>query len=364
MKESVSEAMKAGAFGMSTGLSYVPGEYAAAAEIDALAAVVAGFGGIYTSHIRNERDGVVDAVKEAIAVGVSAQVPVQISHLKVAGRNNWGRSREVFEVIEKAIASGARITCDVYPYDAAGTGLAALLPPELFTEGYPAFSQKLKDSGFRRKLVRELENNNGTGWEDKLKGTGFENIVITGSSKFQEENGQSVSEIAARKGKNPYDVIFDMIEEEGNGVSVILFAMAEEDIRRIIAKPYVMIGSDGGPKIDQDFFHPRFTGTFPRIFSKYVRQDKVLGLEEAVCKMTSLPARTFGLTHKGVIKPGFDADIVIFDPEKIRDRSTFENPSREPEGVQWVIVNGKIASEKGKVTRNRAGKVLRKNAYL
>jgi len=362
MKESISEAMKAGAFGMSTGLSYVPGEYAATAEISALAEVVAGFDGIYTSHIRNERDGVVDAVKEAVAVGVSAKIPVQISHLKVAGKNNWGRSREVLEVIEKAIAEGVDVTCDVYPYDAAGTGLTALLPPELFTEGYPAFSQKLNDTGFRRKLVRELENNDGTCWEDKLKGTGFDNIVIIGSSKFQDENGRSVSEIARRKEKNPYDVIFDIIAEEGNGVSVILFAMAEEDIRRIIEKPYVMIGSDGGPKVGQVFFHPRFTGTFPRIFSKYVRQDKILGLEEAVRKMTSLPARTFGLARKGVIKSGFDADIVIFDPEKITDRSTFENPSQKPEGVEWVIVNGKIASEKGMVTKNRAGKVLRKNA--
>ena len=236
------------------------------------------------------------------------------------------------------------------------------LPPELFTEGYPAFSQKLKDTGFRRKLVRELENNDGTRWEDKLKGTGFDNIVIIGSSKFQSENGRSISEIARRKEKNPYDVIFDIIAEEGNAVSVILFAMAEEDIRRIIEKPYVMIGSDGGPKVGQVFFHPRFTGTFPRIFSKYVMQDKVLGLEEAVRKMTSLPARTFGLARKGVIKPGFDADIVIFDPEKITDRSTFENPSQKPEGVEWVIVNGKIASEKSMVTKNRAGKVLRKSA--
>jgi N-acyl-D-amino-acid deacylase len=362
MKESISEAMKAGAFGMSTGLSYVPGEYAAAAEIRALAEVVADFGGIYTSHIRNERDGVVDAVKEAIAVGASAKIPVQISHLKVAGKNNWGRSREVLEAIEAAIADGIEITCDVYPYDAASTGLTALLPPHLFTEGYPAFSQKLKDTGFRRKLVRELEDNDGTGWEDKMKGTGFDNILIIGSSKFQSENGRSVSEIARRKEKNAYDVIFDIIAEEGNAVSVILFAMAEEDIRRIIAKPFVMIGSDGGPKVDHTFFHPRFTGTFPRVFSKYVRQDKLFGLEEAVCKMTSLPAQTFGLTHKGVIKPGFDADIVIIDPEKITDQSTFENPSQKPEGVEWVIVNGKIASERGTVTQNRAGKVLRKSA--
>ena len=364
MTDRTSEAMRAGAFGLSTGLSYVPGEYADTAEIVLLARTVADLGGIYTSHIRDERDHVLEAVEEAISVGEGAHIPVQISHLKVAGTNNWGRSREAVDIIEKAIERGVEVTCDVYPYDAASTSLTALLPPDLFADGgYPAFSKKIKDTAYRRHLVGALEGDTGDRWENKLKGTGFDRIVIIGSSRFQSANGRTISDIAAGEGKDPYDVIFDIIAAEGNAVSVILFAMDEADIRRIMQKPYVMIGSDGGPKVGRRFFHPRFTGTFPRVLGKYVRQDEVLSLETAVRKMTSLPAQTYRLENKGIIKTGLDADIVIFDPDTVSDRSTFEDPSRKPEGVDYVIVNGVIAVEKGSVTGQRAGKVLRKPVY-
>ncbi len=361
MKARISEAMQAGAFGLSTGLSYVPGEYADTSEIVELAKGVAGFGGIYASHIRDERDHVLDAVEEAIAVGERAHIPVQISHLKVAGTNNWGRSRDAVKIIEQAIKRGVEVTCDAYPYDAASTSLTALLPPDLFADGYPAFSMKIKDTPFRRRLLQMLENEGESRWENKLKGTGFNRIVIIGSSTCPHCNGRSVSDIATVERKHPYDVIFDLIAEEGNAVSVILFAMDEEDIRRILIQPFVMIGSDGGPKVGQKCFHPRFTGTFPRVLSKYVREDKVLALEMAVRKMTSLPAQTFRLENKGMITPGFDADMVIFDPRTIKDRSTFEDPSMRPDGVDWVIVNGIIAVEQGVVTGNRAGKVMRLN---
>lgn len=360
MKERIAEAMKAGASGLSSGLSYVPGEYADTTEIVSLAQVAAGFGGIYASHIRDERDHVLEALEEAVTVGEKARIPVQISHLKVAGINNRGRSREAVECIEAAMERGVEITCDVYPYDAASTSLTALLPPELFADGYPAFSAKIKDAAFRRELIDKLDGGSGGRWENKLKGTGFDRIVLIGSSRFQHCNGRTVSAVSAQDGKDPYDVIFDIIAAEGNAVGVILFAMDEADIRRILQLPYAMIGSDGGPKVGRRFFHPRFTGTFPRVLSKYVRRDKVLPLAEAVRKMTSLPAQTFGLANKGVLKTGLDADIVIFDPDTIRDRSTFEDPSGKPEGIDWVIVNGVIAVEKGAVTGQRAGKVLRK----
>jgi len=363
MTDRISEAMQAGAFGLSTGLSYVPGDYADAGEIVALARTVADLGGIYTSHIRDERDHVLDAIEEAVSVGERARIPVQISHLKVAGTNNWGRSRDAVDIIEKAICRGVEVTCDVYPYHAASTSLTALLPPDLFAEGYPAFSRKIQKTAFRRQIIDALESDTGNRWENKLKGTGFDRIVIIGSSRFRSANGCKISDIAAREGKDPYDVIFDIIEAEGNGASVILFAMDEADIRRIMKKPYAMVGSDGGPKVGRTFFHPRFTGTFPRVLARYVRQDRVLSLEDAVRKMTSLPAQTFRLESKGVIKAGLDADIVIFDPDTVSDRSTFEDPSRKPEGVDYVIVNGVVAVEKGTVTGQRAGKVQRKPVY-
>jgi len=360
MMNRIAEAMQAGAFGLSTGLSYVPGEYADAAEIVALAQTVADLGGIYTSHIRDERDHVLDAIEEAVSVGERAHIPVQISHLKVAGTNNWGRSREAVDIIEKAICRGVEVTCDIYPYNAASTSLTALLPPDLFTDGYPAFSKKIKETAYRRLIIDAMEGKTDDRWENKLKGTGFDQIVIIGSTRFQSANGRTISDIAAGEGKDPHDVIFDIIEAEGNGASVILFAMDEADIRRIMKKPYAMIGSDGGPKVGRTFFHPRFTGTFPRVLGRYVRQDKVLSLEDAVRKMTSLPAQTFRLEYKGVIKTGLDADIVIFDPDTVSDRSTFENPSGKPDGVDYVIVNGVVAVEKGTITGQRAGKVLRK----
>ncbi len=360
MKNRLSEAMEAGAYGLSTGLSYVPGEYATAEEIVELAKVVAGYGGIYTSHIRSERDGVLEAVKEAIAVGESAKIPIQISHLKVAGTNNWGRSEEIIEIIENAINRGVELTCDVYPYNASNTSLTSLLPPDLFADGYQAFSKRLKGFAFRTEIIQEIEQEGGKQWENKIKGTGFENIIIIGSTKFQDYNGCSISSIANREEKNPYDVIFDIIMEEVNKVGVILFAMAEQDICRIMQTPFTMIGSDGGPKVGQTFFHPRFTGTFPRVLGRYVREEKILNIEEAIYKMTSLPAKTFRLKTKGIIKSGFDADMVIFDPLKIKDRSTFKHPSLKPEGIECVIVNGKIAVKIGKVTGNLAGKILRK----
>jgi len=359
MKNRISEAMEAGAYGLSTGLSYVPGEYATTEEIVELAKVVAGYGGIYTSHIRSERDGVVEAVKEAVTVGESAKIPVQISHLKVAGANNWGRSKEIIDIIENAINRGVELTCDVYPYNASNTSLTSLLPPDLFADGYQAFSKRLKEIAFRTEIIQEIEQEDGKQWENKIKGTGFDNIIINGSTNFQDYNGCSISSIANREEKNPYDVIFDIIMEEGNKVGVILFAMSEQDICRIMQTPFTMIGSDGGPKVGQTFFHPRFTGTFPRVLGKYVREEKILNIEEAICKMTSLPAKTFRLRAKGLIRGGFDADLVIFDPLKIKDRSTFKHPSLKPEGIEYVIVNGKVAVKHGELTGCLEGKVLR-----
>ena len=360
MKALVEEAMKHGAFGMSTGLAYVPGNYASQEEIVELCRVAARYGGIYCSHIRNERDDVDISVAEAISIGREAGVPVQISHHKVAGTDNWGRSLETLKMIEDARAEGIEVTCDQYPYHASSTSLASLLPTHSLAGGYEVYRVKLKDPKFRKALVEELRGDRGDGWENLIRGTGFDRIVISRSTKNPDYIGRSLADIAESENKNPYDLVFDLVAQEGQGMGMILFSMNDEDVERIMRAPFTMIGSDGGPSFGKSRVHPRFCGTFPRVLGRYARELGVLSMEEAVRKMTSLPAATFGVKGKGLLREGFDADIVLFDPETVIDTATFEEPLQTPKGIQTVIVNGTVAVENGVVTRTAKGEVLRR----
>jgi len=365
MKKLVAEAMEAGAFGMSTGLIYPPGVYSKTEELVELCKVVAKYGGIYTSHIRGEGGTLIEAVKEAIYIGEKAGVPVEISHHKAAGKSNWGKTKETLKLMEEARKRGVDVTCDQYPYRAGMTSLSAVLPPWVHVGGVEEMLRRLRDPKEREKIRRDIEQGL-PGWENFVADCGWENIYI--SSVVTEKNkhleGKNVAEIAKIKGKDELDAVCDLLLEEEGRVTIVLFMMDEEDIVRVMKSPLQMVATDAWAVAPYGVLgagkpHPRFYGTYPRVLGRYVREKKVLTLEEAVRKMTSFPAQKLGLRDRGLILEGMWADIVVFDPAKIIDKATYQNPHQYPEGIEYVIVNGKVVIEKGEHTGVLPGKTLR-----
>ncbi len=358
MKNLVEKSMEEGAYGMSTGLFYTPASCATTSEVIELAKVVARYDGIYASHIRNESNMLLPSVAEAIRIGKESGCPVHISHFKVMGKQNWGKSSQSLAMLEDAAGAGVEVTCDQYPYTAGCTFLMVLLPPAILEGGPAILQEKLKDSSVREKIIEELENQKGQ-YQNVIKEFGWENIVISCSTSCPDYQGKSIMEISTTYGKNPYDVVFDTIIAEGQNTGVWLFCMCEEDIERILCNPLTMAGSDGVPYFGDGRIHPRLFGTFSKILGEYVREKKLLTLPDAIRKMTSLPAQTFGLQTKGVLRRGLDADVVIFDAEKVIDKATYDNPMLPPVGINYVIVNGKIAVQDGELTDVVAGRALR-----
>ena len=360
MKELAADAMAAGAFGLSSGLIYVPANYAGTEEIIELAKVAGEFKGIYATHMRNEGDQQMAAIDETLRIAYEADIAAHISHHKIVGKNNWGQSKDTLKSLAKARAKGLEITCDQYPYPAGSTILAAALPPHIQAQGPHVFVEKLKDPAVRQAIINEIENGSDARWQNFIRGAGFKNIVISVAPRHEEYIGRSIAQIAEIKAQNPYDVFFDLLIEEGLEVIMVIFMLDEADIIRIMQAPITMVGTDGIPGFGDGKIHPRMTGTFPRILGRYVRDQGVMRLEEAVRKMTSLPAQTFGLYRKGILREGLDADIVVFDPKTIVDRATFDDPYQNPAGIRWVIVNGKVAVENGQVSGAASGRVLRR----
>ena len=363
MKHLLAESLEQGAFGMSTGLIYPPSCYAETEEIIELCRIVAEYGGIYASHIRGEDYRLLDSVREAIEIGEKAGVPVEISHHKAAGRENWGKVKESLKIIEEARSRGVEVTCDVYPYTAGSFGLDSVLPPYAHEGGVKKMLEKLKDSEFRRKLKEDMIKGVDD-WRSFVKIIGWENIMISYCKGHPEYEGKMISELAKQKNIDPFDFVFDLIIEEKASARVVLFSMSEEDMRTVLKSPFSMIGSDSSARATYGILsagkpHPRAYGTFPRVLGKYVREEKVLTLQEAIRKMTSFPAQKLGLKDRGLIKEGMWADITIFNPEKIIDRATFIEPHQYPEGIEYVIVNGKIVIENGEHTKEKPGKVLK-----
>jgi len=361
MRALLREALQEGAFGLSSGLVYAPGTYCKTNELIDLAVVLREFHALYATHVRGEGATLLPAVAEAIQIGEVAGVPVHISHQKAIGQSNWGKSEQSLALIDQARDRGLEVTSDQYPYRAGSTFLAAVLPPTLLSGGPDVFAERLKDPAIRRQAIEEIENPDCQ-WENYLGAAGFQGTVISVSPNHPEYIGRSIADIAESEGRDPYDVIFDLIVEEKRATIMLIYVMDELDIIRILKHPTTMIGTDAFPKFGQSRVHPRFMGTFPRILGRYVRGKGVLSLEEAVRKMTSLPAQTFGLNQKGLIKEGFDADITIFDPDTIIDKADYAEPDRPPEGIRWVLVNGKIAVDQGKIMGAKSGKVLRRGA--
>lgn len=364
MKAIIRQSMEEGSFGISTGLIYTPSVYAEVNEITELAKVAAEYKGIYFTHIRGENDTVVEAVAEALEIGRRAKIPVQISHLKAMGKHMWGTSKTILKMIDDAHAEGIDVAFDQYPYTAAACGLDAVLPPWASIGGKAKMVERLQNPEERARMFVDVTAENGTGeWISIYKGVGWENIMITGYSPDLTLEGKMIAEIAKEWNMDPWDVCCELlIRNKGERVSIVYFAMGEEDLERIMVHPLQMVGSDTGAvggEPGPGKPHPRAFGSFASILGKFVREKKLLTLEEAVRKMSSAQANRMGLSDRGLIRSGYKADLVLFDPETIGGPADYLNPRQYAVGVEGVWVNGVLTIWQGEHTGAIAGQVLR-----
>lgn len=360
MRDLLSHCLDQGAMGLSLGLIYAPGAYAGLDEIVDLAKIVGSRKGIVAAHIRNEGARVVEAVEEMICLARRSGAAVQISHHKTTDPANKGKSHQTIELINRAREEGLSLTADAYPYRAGSTYLAAVLPVKTMVHGPEKLKRLLKDDAFRANLRRMIETDPLDRWRSLLTGRGEYRMTIAHSRTKPDYMGRTVAKIAEEGGLSPYDLVFDLVAAEGLGAKMIVHSMAEEDVRCILKHPAVMIGSDGIPTSSGSKSHPRLTGTFPRVLGRYVRELGLLDLPEAVRRMTSFPADTFNLGGKGRLAPGMDADLMVFDPETIGDRSTYDCPDAAPVGIDLVLVGGRPALVQGQVTGLGRGKAIRR----
>ncbi|OGD56808.1 hypothetical protein A3K78_10240 [Candidatus Bathyarchaeota archaeon RBG_13_52_12] len=367
MKELCAEAMKAGAYGLSSGLIYPPGIFAKTRELVEVAKVAAEYGGIYDTHIRGEGRALLKSVKEAIAIGEKAGIPVQISHHKAANKAVWGKSRTTLRLIEKARAKGVDVTVDQYPYPAGATGLVTLLPPWVHDGGMEKLLARLADPKQRERMRKDI-NEGIPGWENFAGELGWENVLVSSiKGAINKKYEGKMMDVIAREmnEKDVFDALWRLILAEEGTPGMIIFSMDEGDIKRIMASPYQMVGTDSSSVSTAGPFgfgkpHPRHFGTYPRVLGKYVREEGVMRLEEALRKMTSFPSQRFGILDRGLLRPGMYADITVLDPDKVIDKATFEDPHQHPEGIPYVVVNGKVTVDDGKYKKVLAGKTLRK----
>ncbi len=358
MKKLLREAMEEGVPGLSAGLVYPPGSFSTEAEITELLKVVAEYNGFYSVHLRNESDGVVEAVEEAIRSAGNAEVPLWISHHKIAGMQNWKKSDETLKIIKENIEKGMKITLDIYPYEAASTLLTVVLPPEFLNEGTPAAVAKLKDKN-QRAIVKEEIINPSYVWDNFYKNCGgFSGIFIIDSPYNEEAKNMTIADYAEKTGKDEFETFFDLLVENEGNVMAVYFMMNEYDIKKVLTFPETVIGSDGASFNPASSAHPRGYGTFPKVIRKYVLDEQLFSLNEAVYKMTGLPAKKLNLDKKGLIKTGCDADLVVFDLAELKDNATYENPYELSDGIEYVIVDGKIAYRNKELTDVFAGKLI------
>jgi N-acyl-D-aspartate/D-glutamate deacylase len=354
MKSLLVRSLDEGAAGMSTGLIYAPGCFAEIREIIELAQMAGRRGGFYASHIRNEAEGIIASLEEAIRIGREGRVPVHVSHLKVAGHKNWHLWESVVEKLENARSEGIDITCDVYPYYHSCTTLLALLPPWSLEGGVSSLIPRLKDSQQRRRIIADI-NNGIPGWENMYHNSGWEKIVISSvqSADHKTMEGKSIAQNAVEREMEPLSLIFSLIEAENGIVSIISESMNEENMVRFLTLPFAMVGSDGAPS--QGRPHPRLYGTFPRVIRRIVRELGALSIEDAVHKMSGQTARRLGLREAGIIQRGLKADAVLFDPLTFGDTATYDHPQSYPTGLLATIVNGEVVIDGDEHTGVRSG---------
>ena len=370
MQALVREAMKDGAAGVSTSLEYAPAPYAKTEELIALATEAGKAGGIYSTHMRNESNSVLEAIDEALRIGREANIPVEIWHIKVAGKDNWGRMPEVVAKINAARAAGADVTADTYAYTAWYNDFSAFIPPWAHDGGNAKLVARLQDPLTREKIRKDMLTPSKD-WDNEWQEIPGPDAIMIGAvenTTLLPLQGKRLSEIAKLWNKDPMDTLFDfLVQDPTTGVAV--FGMSQPDVTLALQQPWVAIDNDSegtSPEgiLGQAHPHPRAYGTFPRILAKYVREEKVLSLEEAIRKFSALPAQRMRLTDRGVLKAGMWADVVIFDPATVHDRATFDNPNQLSEGMDCVLVNGVPVIDQGKMTGALPGKVLRGAGYV
>jgi N-acyl-D-amino-acid deacylase len=370
MRTLVHQAMEQGALGLTTMLIYAPATYAKTPELIALAQESARCGGIYTVHMRSEGDRIEAALQETIDIAKASGAPAEVYHLKVAGRDNWGKLDRVIAMIDAARASGIRISADMYTYTAGATGLDAAMPAWVQDGGLEAWIARLKDPAVRAKVIADMRNPHPGNWENLLAAAGADGTLLLAfkNPKLKPLTGKSLAEVAKMRGVSPEDAAIDLVIEDGSRVGLAYFLMNEDNIRRQVALPWVSFGSDEAGDAPEGVFllsaaHPRAYGNFARVFAEYVRKDHALSIEQAVRKLATLPADNLSLPDRGRLAAGAFADIVVFDPNTIQDHATYAKSHQLSTGVSYVIVNGKLAVKDGTPTGAATGRVVRGRAW-
>jgi N-acyl-D-amino-acid deacylase len=365
MRELVRREMKAGALGVTTALIYPPAFFAKTDELIELCKVAAKYQGKYTTHMRSEGNQLIEGVQETLRIGREAGLPVEIYHLKASGEANWPKMDQVIRMIEDARRQGLKISADMYTYPAGGTGLDAAMPPWVFDGGREAAYKRLQDAATRKKIADAIRSPTND-WENLYLLAGSPDRILLASfktEKLKPLTGKTLAEVARMRGQDPVETIMDLVLEDRSRIGTIYFLMSEENIKRQIRQPWVSFGSDAASIAPEGVYlkssaHPRAYGNFARLLGKYVRDEKVISLTEAVRRLTSLPATNLGLDHRGLIKQGMFADVVVFDPQTIADHATFENPHQLAVGVKHVFVNGVQVLKDGEHTGAKPGKAL------
>lgn len=359
MCEITERELDAGAFGLSTGLIYLPCAYAPTEELVELCRVVARHEGVFVTHQRSEADVIIESMHEIVRIGMESGVRTHFSHFKVCGKKNWGYVDDMLAILDKAKADGLQLSFDQYPYVAGSTMMGACLPPWVYDGGTDKALARLADAQMRERMVRDIKNGI-TGWDNFIDFAGFDNIYCTSvkTPANADAVGLSLVELAEKRGIDPYDALFDLLLQEENAVGMVDFYGLEDHLRLFMARPEMNACTDGllGGRP-----HPRVYGAFPRILGKYVREERVMSLEEGVNRLTKRAADHYGIKNRGVLEPGNYADVCVFDPDRIIDKGTFTDPVQYPEGINHVLVNGVVAVRDGEPTHERNGMVLRKN---
>ena len=367
MRALTDQAMQEGALGVASALIYAPGNYAKTDELVALAQVVAKHKGIYISHMRNEGDHELEAVDELISIARQARLPAEIYHLKVAGAKNWHHLPEVIQKVETARAQGLTITADMYTYTAGATGLDAAMPPWVQEGGLEAWRKRLQDPATRKRVKQEMLSSDK--YDNLLAAAGSpDNVLLVGfkSEQLKPLTGKTLAEVASMRHSTPEDTAMDLVIEDDSRIETVYFLMSEDNIRKQIALPWVSFGADADPEgVDGVFLkfsaHPRTFGNFARVYARYVRDEKLMTVAEAVRRMTSLPASNLGIAHRGLLRPGYFADIAVFDPNTIQDHATFEKPRQFATGVSEVFVNGVEVVQNGEHIGAKPGRVVKRD---
>ncbi len=364
MLKILEEEMQQGLFGMSTGLAYEPGVFATTEELTEMCKVVADYGGIYATHMKSEGKYLLECISEVIEIAESTGVSAEISHLKAVNPKNWLKIADALNMIDQANQRGLCIDFDVYPYTAYGSGLIDLIPPWFKEDGLKEMIKKLKQRNYKENIVYNMAYNFSS-WENPMEDCSWNNVRVASvkSRKNKKYEGKNINQIAQHMGCSPYDAVIRLLIEEDGAVKMVFFGMREEDIHTLMKYPRAIFATDGRAvapygKLSKGKIHPRYYGTYPRILGHYVREKKLISLEEAIHKMTFLPAKKINLKDRGLLKEGYYADITIFDKDKVIDLATFDEPHRYPEGIEYVIVNGSIVISKGEHTGKLPGKVL------